>query len=51
MRFNSARYLLNTLFEIIPFTLPIFNAIRYKTVICVVKAFVEATPISGPACV
>ena len=37
--------------EISPFLEAIFNAINVKTVICVVKAFVDATPISGPACV
>ena len=37
--------------EILPFSFANFNAINVNTVICVVNAFVEATPISGPACV
>ena len=42
-------YLRYSLEEIIPLDLASLTAIRYKTVIWVVKAFVEATPISGPA--
>ena len=35
----------------LPLALASFKAIKVNTVICVVKALVEATPISGPACV
>ena len=42
---------LSSVLEISPFLEANFNAISVKSVICVVKAFVDATPISGPACV
>ena len=35
--------------ESVPFACANFKAINESTVICVVKAFVDATPISGPA--
>ncbi|CAI8448560.1 MAG: Uncharacterised protein [Polaribacter sejongensis] len=35
--------------EISPFLDANFKEINAKTVICVVNAFVDATPISGPA--
>ena len=51
MAFSSISNLLNRSLVIVPFLLPIIIAIRVKIVTWAVNAFVEATPISGPACV
>ncbi len=51
MAFNSTRSRLNRCVLRWPFFFPTSNAINVSTVICAVKALVEATPISGPACV
>ena len=37
--------------EMVPLALASFRAMRVRIVIWVVNALVEATPISGPACV
>jgi hypothetical protein len=41
----------NAEFDSVPFAFANFSEIRDSIVICVVNAFVDATPISGPACV
>ena len=46
---NSTRCLLKSELDMVPFAFANRNAMSVKTVICVVNALVEATPISGPA--
>ena len=46
---NSVTYSWYCDLERVPFALPRYNPIKEITVICVVKALVDATPISGPA--
>ena len=42
---------MNSFLEICFFSFAIAKAIKIETDTCAVNAFVEATPISGPACV
>src|SRR6476620_9544074 len=49
MTSNSCKYLWKSEFDKVPLALAKRSAIIVNTVICVVKALVDATPISGPA--